>query len=159
MEEANRYINEIFLPRYNARFASSINCNKNHFIPVPKDFDYNRKLATWTKRKVINNCYVSIDNKYYALKRNNQIAHIVSLEKLPVYLYLDGSRHLYYKDEIYDLELIPKLLIKPNITQTKRLTEDEMTRIRSENGRNSKSPWHNHNNFVYGNKLKHQATF
>lgn len=159
IEEANHYINEIFLPRYNVRFASSINCNKNHFIPVPKDFDYNRKLATWIERKVINNCYISINNKYYILKRGDQTARIISSEKLPAYLYLDGSKHLHYNDEIYDLELVPKLLIEPKITQTKRLTEEEMAKIRTENGRNSKSPWHNYNNFVYGNKLKRQATF
>lgn len=159
MEEANQYINEIFLPRYNARFASSINCNKNHFISVSEDFDYNRKLATWVERKVINNCYVSIDNKYYILKRGNQIAHIVSLEKLPIYFYLDDTKHLYYKDKIYDLELIPKLLIKPKVVQIKKLTKEEISKIRSENGRKSKSPWHNYNNFIYGNNFKPKTTF
>ena len=159
MEEANYYINETFLPRYNARFASPINCSKNHFVPVPNDFDYNRKLAAWIERRIINNCYVSINNKYYVLKHNNQIAHIASLDKLPIYSYLDGSKHLYYEDKIYDLELIPKLLIKPKVTQIERLTKEEMTKIRTENGRRSKSPWHNYNGFVYGNKLKPKATF
>ncbi len=159
MEEVNRYINEIFLPRYNARFASSINCSKNHFIPVPNDFDYNRKLATWIGRRVVNNCYVSIDNKYYVLKHAGQIAHIVPSDKLPVYYYLDGSKHLHYEDKMYDLELIPKLLFKPKITQVRRLTEEEMNKIRTENGRRSKSPWHNYNGFVYGSKLKPKATF
>ena len=149
MEEANRYINDIFLPRYNARFASSIDCNRNRFVPVPEDFDYNRKLATWMNRKIINNCYVSIDGKYYVAKKNRETAHIVSQEKLPVYLYLDGSRHLYYEDNVYDLELVPKLLAKPKITRVKQLTPEELSKIRAENGRKSCSPWHQYHAFIH----------
>ena len=50
IEEANRYINDIFLPRYNARFASCIDYNKNYFIPVSEDFNYNLSLATWANK-------------------------------------------------------------------------------------------------------------
>ena len=148
MEEANRYINETFLPRYNARFASSINCNKNRFVSVPEDFDYNYKLATWVNRKIVNNCYVSIDGKYYVAKKNSKTAHIVSQEKLPIYLYLDGSMHLYCEDSIYDLELVPKLLAKPKIAKVKRLTPEELSKIRAENGRKSRSPWHQYSTFT-----------
>ncbi len=140
LEEANRYINDIFLPRYNARFASPINCSRNYFISVPEDFNYDHKLATWVNRRVTNNCYVSIDGKYYVAKQNGKITHIVSQEKLPVYLYLDGSRHLYYEDNIYDLELVPRLLLKPKIARARRLTPEELSKIRAENGRKSRSP-------------------
>ncbi len=72
IEEANRYINDIFLPRYNARFASPINCNRNYFIPVPEDFDFNSKLAIWDERKILNGCYVSVNGKYYVVKKRRQ---------------------------------------------------------------------------------------
>ena len=149
LEEANRYINDIFLPRYNARFASHIDCNKNYFIPVSEDFDYNRKLATWINRKIINNCYISINGKYYVAKRNGKTARIISQEKLPVYLYLDGSMHLYCKENVYDLELVPKLLAKPKITKVKRLTPEELSKVRAENGRKSRSPWHQYTTLTH----------
>ena len=117
MEEANRYINEIFLPRYNARFASSINCSKNYFIPVPEDFDYNRKLAIWDERKILNGCYVSLGGKYYIVKRNGKAIYTTSRDKFPIYLYLDGTRHLYYDDNMCDLELVPQKLAKPKIAK------------------------------------------
>ena len=149
IEEANRYINDIFLPRYNARFASCIDYNKNYFIPVSEDFNYNLSLATWANRKVVNNCYVSIDSKCYVIKRNGEIAHIVSHEKLPVYLYLDGSRHLHYEDNVYDLKLVPKLLIKPKTAKVRRLTPEELSEVRAKNGRESISPWHQYRTFIH----------
>ena len=117
MEEANRYISEIFLPRYNARFASPINCSKNYFIPVPKDFDYNSKLAVWDERTILNGCYVSIGGKYYIVKQHGKPIYTTSQEKCPVYLYLDGTRHLYYSGEMCDLELVPQKLTRPKIAK------------------------------------------
>lgn len=154
LKEANRYINDIFLPRYNAKFASSIDCNKNHFIAVPADFDYSAKLSTWISRKIINNCYVSIDGKYYVIKQpGGESARILSQEPLPIHLYLDGTMHLSYKDKVYDLELIPRLLVKPKVAEVKRLTPEELSRARSESGSKNHSPWHNYNGFKFGKSL------
>ena len=162
IEEANRYINEIFLPRYNARFASKIDYNKNRFVAVSEDFDYNAKLATWVNRKIINNCYVSIDGKYYIVKQNDNVARIITSEKLPIYLYLDGTRHLYHEGHIYDLEVVPKLLAKPKVAKIQKLTPEELHELRSNtgriNGKNSRSPWHNHR-FKYGRNLRADTTF
>ena len=148
MEEANHYINEIFLPRYNARFASSINCNKNCFIPVPEDFDFNRKLATWDERKILNGCYVSIDGKYYAVKHNGKIIYTTSHDDFPIYLYLDGTRHLYYNGMICDLEVVPQKLAKLKIAKIPKpiLTPTEIASRNSMNARkNSSSPWRQFN--------------
>lgn len=144
VEEANRYINEIFLPRYNARFASSINCNKNYFIPVPEDFDYNYKLATWVNRKILNGCYVSVDGKYYVVKRNNKAIYTTSKDEFPIYLYLDGSRHLYFDGEMCDLELVPQKLAKPKVAKIVKpiLTPAEISQRNSTSAKkNTNSPW------------------
>lgn len=138
MEEANQYINKIFLPRYNARFASSINCNRNYFIPVPKDFDFNCKLAIWDNRKILNGCYVSVDGKYYVVRRDGKAIYTTSQDKFPVYLYLDGTRHLYYNGKMCDLELVPQKLAKPKIAKIvkpKLKLETKTTRAKSN------SPW------------------
>ena len=144
IEEANRYINEIFLPRYNTRFASSINCNKNYFIPVSDDFDFNRKLAIWDERKILNGCYVSIDGKYYVAKHHGKVIYTTSRDKFPIYLYLDGTRHLYYDGKICDLELVPQKLAKPKIAKVAKSTLTP-TKINQRNNnnttKNNNSPW------------------
>ena len=143
IEEANLYINEVFLPRYNARFASTINCNKNCFVMVPEDFDYNRKLATWDERKILNGCYVSVGGKYYIVKRDGKAIYTTSQDKYPIYLYLDGTRHLYYDGRMCDLELVPQKLAKPKVVRIPK------PRIREETNNNTKqkpnSPWRQFN--------------
>jgi len=148
MEEANRYISEIFLPRYNARFASPINCSKNYFIPVPEDFDYNSKLAIWDERTILNGCYVSIGGKYYVVKRHGKTIYTTSQEKYPVYLYLDGTRHLYYSDEMCDLELIPQKLARPRIAKAVNPSYALMETNEKKSAaakKNNNSPWRQFN--------------
>lgn len=148
LKEANRYINDVFLPRYNARFAAAINEKKNYFVPVPADFDYNRKLATWDNRKILNGCYVSIDGKYYVVKRASQTARIITPESLKVYLYLDGTLHLEYEDILYDLELILKETVMPKAAKVIKLKtgKDKISKQNSENAkRNTNSPWRRFN--------------
>lgn len=158
MEEANRYINEIFLPRYNARFASSINCNRNYFIPVPEDFDYDSKLAIWDERRILNGCYVSIGGKYYIVKQDGEAIYTTSNDKFPIYLHLDGTRHLYYEGKICDLELVPQKLAKPKIAKIAKplLTPAEISQRNSNNAKkNINSPWRQFNpNFTNRDRAK-----
>lgn len=58
IEEANQYIKAIFLPQFNAEFASPIDCNRNLFVPVDNEFDYERRLALEDVRKVHNGCVI-----------------------------------------------------------------------------------------------------
>lgn len=153
IKEANQYINDIFLPRYNARFASSINCNRNYFVPVGEDFDYNRKLATWINRKIIHGCYVSIDNKYYVVKKDDKTAYIPSPEKFPIYHYLDDTLHLYYEDEIYDLELVPQKIIRPKVAKIMPIPKEED--ITTKPSKKNNSPWRQFNpNFTNRDRAK-----
>ena len=148
IEEANRYINDIFLPRYNARFASSINCNRNHFVPVPEDFDYNHELAIWDERRILNGCYVSLNGKYYIVKQDGKAINTTSQDKFPIYLYLDGTRHLFYNGAICDLELVPQRIAKPKVYQVAKpvLTPAERNRQSSVNAKkNYNSPWRQFN--------------
>lgn len=142
--EANRYINGVFLPKYNTRFASSINQKYNYFIPVPSDFDYNRKLALWVNRKVLNASYISIDNTYYAIQKGGKNVRILTPERLRVLQYLDGSLHLEYEDWLYELKVVPKAIVRPQkaaqkIVKKARPTGDELSKLNRRNSQNS--PW------------------
>lgn len=140
IKEANRYISEVFLPKYNARFASSIDPKHNYFVPVPDDFDYNRKLALWVTRKVLNASYVSVDNTYYAIQRDGRNVRILTPERLRILQYLDGSLHLEYEDELYDLKVVPKALVRPQkVVDKARLTSRELSELTRKNSQNS--PW------------------
>ena len=157
LEEANRYINEIFLPRYNTRFASSINYSKNYFIPVPEDFDYNSKLAIWDKRKILNGCYVSVGGKYYIIKQDGKAIYTTSQDEFLVYLYLDGTRHLYYNDKICDLELVPRELAKPKVMKIKKPTHTKVviTTANKDIKKNTNSPWRQFNpNYLNRDRAK-----
>lgn len=143
LEEANRYINETFLPKYNARHAKPIDPKHNNFVPVPADFDYNRQLALWVSRKVINGSFVSIKGQYFIIRDNGKAANIRTTEQLLIYQYLDGSLHLEYEDKLYSLDKIRQL---PSLKKTsgnspakRRPTTKELSDIKRKASQNS--PW------------------
>ena len=110
---------------------------------VPEDFDYNRKLATWDERKILNGCYVSVGGKYYIVKQDGKAIYTTSQDKYPIYLYLDGTRHLYYNGKMCDLELVSQKLAKPKVARIPKPRICEETN----NGTKQKpnSPWRQFN--------------
>lgn len=143
IEEANHYINSVFLPRYNARFASSIDYNKNRFVPVPEGFDCNRELATWVMRKVLHGCYVTISRQYFVLKDSQgQLAIILTKEYLRIYTNLDDTKWLEYNDKIYYLEPITTEYYREKTMRRTKYTKEELSKMRSKYGKmNTSSPW------------------
>lgn len=121
LEEANRYIKEVFLPRYNARHASTIDCTKNMFVPVYEGFDYNKELALRAHQRICHGTYIQSDGNTYAIFKDNQSCRINTGLDVDVYICLDGSRKIYYENSWYDLKRIervkPPKPIKPKRTQ------------------------------------------
>lgn len=149
--DANQYIKKIFLPRYNARFASRIQYNKNHFIPVPKHFNYNKELALQDVRTVINHSYISYHGAFYRLysKTNpDKAVYIYGKPQIIIYLLLDKTINARYKDQWYTLREITKqevYLIKRQIPKQPKIDQNELSKKRSEYGRRNKnSPWRKH---------------
>lgn len=143
-KEANEYINGVFLPRYNTRFASKIDYNRNYFVKVGADFDYNKKLALPIKRKALHGCYLKLNSRVYCIKDlDGKNVSLPNHTELTVYTCLDGSS--YVKDEATEYKLVlvndlPKrtAIVKP------RLAPEKLAEIRANNGRTSKSPWHHY---------------
>lgn len=140
-EEANHYINEVFLPKYNARFASKINYNKNMFRPVLDNFNYNLELAITTKRKVLHNSYIKLDGQYYVIYKDSKSQFIHSRESDVVFL-LNGEKKLRVHDVYYDLVPVTKMH-KPQKKITQTMTKEELARKRSKYGKKGaqNSPW------------------
>ena len=143
-EEANRYISEVFLPKYNARFASEINYSKNMFRPVSVNFNYDLELAITAKRKILHNSYIKLDGKYYVICKNNESQFIHTREG-EIFFLLNGKKQLVIHDVCYDLEPVAKIL-KPQKKIAQKMTKEELARKRSEYGRKGakNSPWRNY---------------
>lgn len=144
MEEANRYINDVFLPDFNARFASQLDYNKNHFVAVPEDFDYDLKLATFEERKILQHSYVKYHNQYYVICDEDGSKAFHCNESALVYALLDGSLKLLIGNIFYELELVTRIEPpKPQKSPKRKLTPEELSKARSEGGKRgaAASPW------------------
>ena len=147
IKEANQYIKDVFLPHYNDKFASSINCNRNYFVKVDKRvFNANRDLALCVKRKVLHHCYIRIDNKCLViLNKDNQPIRINTKSAVDVFTCLDGTYYMEYDSKRYKLKEVPstyfKLRQEARPAQPK-LTPQGLAKARSEYARrNVNSPW------------------
>ena len=140
LEKANQYINDVFIPKYNTRFASEFDYNTSVFIKVDNNFDFNKELAIWSKHSIFHNCYLKFNKTYYLIMRDNEKVSISTKEKVKVYTFLDGTEHLLYKDEWYDLKPIRNTDIQINKNLSVPLkTPQEKSEICLKNSVNS--PW------------------
>lgn len=62
IEKANEFLPS-YIDKYNARFSIKINPNKDVFVKIDDDFDYNTKLATYQKCSIHKNSYIVKDKK------------------------------------------------------------------------------------------------
>lgn len=138
LEKANQYIKDVFLPRYNARFASSIDYTKNVFISVDDNFDFNIELAVWSEHRIYHNCYLRYDHSYYLIFKDDIKSFIPINRKINVFTFVDGTKHIFYNNEWYDLKPIKNvdLVIKPSKEKSLSYNRSEISRKNSQN-----SPW------------------
>ena len=143
-KEANDYINDVFLPRYNARFASEIDYTKNHFVKVPQDFDYNKELALPITRTALKGCYIKLNKQTFTIRRTDgTMVNFRNSTKLTVFTCLDGTCYAEHNNIRY--LLVPTVIPKKNIAKPAYRTPEELSRIRSEAGKkNLNSPWRKH---------------
>ena len=119
LEKANQYIKDVFLPKYNARFASKIDCNKNSFIKIDENFDYNKELAVWSEHSIYHNCYLKYNASYHIIMEDDKKAYLPTKQKVQVYKYLDGSEHVLFKEKWYDLKSIKDIKVATIKTKKK----------------------------------------
>ena len=147
LEEANHYIKEIFLPHYNARHASPIDCSKNMFIPVHNGFNYNTELALKAHQRICHGTYIQSDGNTYAIFKDGEPCQIKTRSSVDVYICLDGSRKVHYNDQWYELKKIERVkLPKPN---KPKLSAEELSKLRSENAKRTNTPWRRSNSLLF----------
>ncbi len=73
IEEANKYLNEVFVPYFNKRFALDYKKFKSVFEQAPSMETINYTLAVLTPRKIDNGNSIKYQNKYYQPYLNNEL--------------------------------------------------------------------------------------
>ena len=140
IEKANRYLKDVFLPKYNTRFASKIDYTKNSFISVDECFDFNKELAVWSEYKVYHNCYLKYNKQYHIILKDNEKVYFPTNSKVNVYTFVDGTEHIFYRDKWYDLKSVKdfKLNSTDHIKNTKTQEEINLSKAHKPS---SNHPW------------------
>lgn len=73
IEEANKYLLEVFVPYFNKRFAMDYKKFKSVFEDSPNEEKINYTLAILTPRKIDNGNSIKYQNKYYQPYLNNEL--------------------------------------------------------------------------------------
>ena len=73
IEEANKYLTEVFVPKFNSKFAMDYHKFKSVFEIAPSKEVINYTLAILTPRKIDNGNSIKYKNKYYQPYLNNEI--------------------------------------------------------------------------------------
>ena len=116
LDEANCYIREVFLPRYNKRHASKIDYTKSKFIPVPPDFNYDIELATTIYRRIYHHSYFHIEGKTFVIMDENKPLRLNCQTPIEIYQCLDGIYRIKYHEnwcELKEVEYKPAKTAKP----------------------------------------------
>lgn len=141
IEEANLYLNDVFIPKYNARFALPIDNNKNHFICLDKDFDYNKELAVFSEHKVYHNSYLKYNKSYHIILENSIKTYLPTSNLVKVYTFLDGTEHVLFNNKWYDLKSVKDLNNKIK-EEDKSIKKDSVKQVKKANAnKNNNSPW------------------
>lgn len=140
IEKANQYLKDVFLPKYNIRFASDIDYTKNSFIPVEANFDFNKELAVWSEFKVYHNCYLKYDKHYHIILQNNQKVLLPTNSKVKVYTFVDGTEHIFFNDVWYDLKSVNDFKINP-VEYIKNTKSQEEINLSKAHKPASNHPW------------------
>jgi hypothetical protein len=91
---ANAYLQGVFVPGYNARFAVGAREKESAFMRVARGFDYRKVFCLKEVRQVQNDYTISYEGEKIQLEDRGLWAG----QKVEVRVWLDGSVHVYRKD-------------------------------------------------------------
>lgn len=94
MEEANRYLRDVYIPEHNAKFAVLPKLTESAFVPI-LGLDIKNILCIQEERTVRSDNTVSFEKLSLQIPRSQHRHHYVKA-KIQVHKYLDGSLALFY---------------------------------------------------------------
>jgi transposase len=109
IDEANKYLHEIFIPKYNAKFAIKPTNAESFFRPLPKKFDINLALALKFERKILEGNVLSFKgNLYQIFTKNGKPVRFFEGELISIYLTFDTKLIMKQHGKIHNLKFLRK---------------------------------------------------
>ena len=104
IEEANKYLLEVFVPNFNERFAMDYKKFESVFEEAPSVNKINYTLAILTPRKIDNGNSIKYQNKYYQPYLNNKLKCFMPKTDCLVIKAYDGSLVVSIDEQILELK-------------------------------------------------------
>ena len=104
MEEANRYLTEVFVPKFNNKFAMDYKKFPSVFESSPTEEKINYTLAVLTPRKIDNGNSIKYKNKYYQPYLNGELKCFMPKTECLVINAFNGDLLVTIDDKIYELK-------------------------------------------------------
>ena len=104
IEDANKYLLEVFVPNFNERFAMNYKKFESVFEEAPSIDKINYTLAILTPRKIDNGNSIKFQNKYYQPYLNNKLKCFMPKTDCLVIKAYDGSLVVSIDEQILELK-------------------------------------------------------
>lgn len=104
IEQANKYLLEVFIPYFNKRFAMDYKKFESVFEASPIEEKINYTLAILTPRKIDNGNSIKYQNKYYQPYLNNQIKCFSSKTECLVIKAFNGELLVTIDEQVLELK-------------------------------------------------------
>ena len=125
IEEANKYLLEVFVPNFNERFAMNYKKFESVFEEAPSIDKINYTLAILTPRKIDNGNSIKFQNKYYQPYLNNRLKCFMPKTDCLVIKAYDGSLVVSIDEQILELKELSR-----NERFSKNFEEEKTTKER-----------------------------
>lgn len=124
IEDANKYLLEVFVPNFNERFAMNYKKFESVFEEAPSIDKINYTLAILTPRKIDNGNSIKFQNKYYQPYLNNKLKCFMPKTDCLVIKAYDGSLVVSIDEQILELkELSRNERFSKNFEEEKTIKE------------------------------------
>jgi len=98
LEEANRYLHTVFLPKYNKKFTRKPRVEEKAYRSIPQGMDLSQILCIKDKRQVQGDNTIGYDTRRYQILPT-ETRFGFAKAKVEIQKHLDGSIHIFYKEK------------------------------------------------------------
>ena len=104
IEEANKYLIEVFVPKFNQKFAMYYKKFPSVFETAPSEEKINYTLAILTPRKIDNGNFIKYLNKYYQPYLNNELKCFLPKTECLVIKAFNGDLLVTIDEKVFELK-------------------------------------------------------
>lgn len=108
LEEANRYLHTVFLPRHNKKFIRKPRVEEKAYRPIPQGMDLSQILCIKDRRQVQGDNTIGYDTRIYQILPT-ETRFGFAKARVEVQKHLDGTIHIFYKGQEFPFKpIIPQ---------------------------------------------------